>query len=79
VVASRVGGLPEVIEDGVEGFLVPAGDPLHLARRLVELLADPELRRRMGAAARERTAAFTWRAVGDRTLTLYRDTVAGRR
>jgi 1,4-alpha-glucan branching enzyme len=71
VVASRVGGLAEVIEDGVGGRLVPAGDHLELARCLVALLGDPDLLRRMGEAARAHTARFTWEAAADRTLALY--------
>ncbi|MEI6536172.1 MAG: glycosyltransferase family 4 protein [Verrucomicrobiaceae bacterium] len=54
VVATRRGGLPEIIEDSVTGFLVEAGDPVALAARLDELLADDALRRRMGIAARQR-------------------------
>jgi glycosyltransferase involved in cell wall biosynthesis len=54
VVASAVGGIPEVIRDGYEGFLVPAGDPVGLADRLYRLLADPALRDRMSRNARAR-------------------------
>jgi glycosyltransferase involved in cell wall biosynthesis len=54
VVATRVGGVPDVIRDGVDGFLVEAGDTETLADRLAELAHDPELRARMGAAGRER-------------------------
>lgn len=54
VVATRRGGLPEIIDDLKTGFLVEAGDPQGLAARLDALLADDELRRRMGTAARQR-------------------------
>jgi glycosyltransferase involved in cell wall biosynthesis len=54
VVATRVGGVPEIVRDGVEGFLVPPGEPAALAEKLVALLRDPELRARMGAAGRDR-------------------------
>jgi len=54
VVASRLSGIPEAIEDGAEGLLVPPGDSEALAAALATLAADPELRRRLGAAARER-------------------------
>lgn len=53
-VCTAVGGLPELVEHGVTGYLVPARDPGQLARRLVELLRDAGLRARMGAAARRR-------------------------
>ena len=54
VVASRLSGIPEAIADGAEGLLVPPGDAAALADALAALAADPELRRRLGAAARER-------------------------
>jgi glycosyltransferase involved in cell wall biosynthesis len=56
VVASDVGGVRELVADGTTGLLVPAGDPDALAAALKRLLADPELRRRLGAAGRERAA-----------------------
>jgi glycosyltransferase involved in cell wall biosynthesis len=54
VVATRVGGVPDVVTDGVDGFLVEHGDVEALAERLARLAADPELRRAMGEAGRER-------------------------
>jgi glycosyltransferase involved in cell wall biosynthesis len=54
VVATRVGGVPDVVDDGVDGFLVELGDLDSLAAALARLAADPELRRRMGDAGRER-------------------------
>jgi glycosyltransferase involved in cell wall biosynthesis len=50
VVATRVGGIPEVITDGVDGLLVPPADAARLAEALSRLLADPDLRARLGAA-----------------------------
>ena len=55
VVATRVGGLAEVVEDGVSGRLVAPGDPAGLAAAVLEVLRD---RDRMGAAARERARRF---------------------
>ena len=52
VVATKVGGVPELVEDGVTGFLVPPRDPDALAEALQKLLTDPKLRRRMGQAGR---------------------------
>ena len=54
VVASEVGGLPEIVSDGETGFLVPPARPEPLAARLREVLADDELAGRLGAAGRER-------------------------
>jgi glycosyltransferase involved in cell wall biosynthesis len=56
VVATRVGGLPEVVDDGVTGLLVPPGDPAALAAALERLLADPGLARGLGEAGRRRAA-----------------------
>lgn len=53
-VATRVGGIPELIEHGVNGLLVPPRDPESLAKAMASLLADPVCAREMGAAARAR-------------------------
>jgi glycosyltransferase involved in cell wall biosynthesis len=53
VVATAVGGLPEVVSDGRNGFLAPSEDVQGLARRVVQLLEDPPLRRRLGQQGRE--------------------------
>lgn len=54
VIASAVGGIPEIIRDGVDGFLVPPDDPEALAEKIKLLLADPALREQMGKNARQR-------------------------
>jgi glycosyltransferase involved in cell wall biosynthesis len=54
VVATRVGGVPEIVTDGVTGFLVPPGNPEALAEALINTLEDQSAARAMGAAARER-------------------------
>jgi glycosyltransferase involved in cell wall biosynthesis len=53
VVATRVGGVPELIEDGETGFLIEPGDLENLVKVLVELIEHPDLRASMGAAARQ--------------------------
>ncbi|MGH2933917.1 MAG: glycosyltransferase family 4 protein [Gaiellaceae bacterium] len=53
-VATRVGGIPDVVRDGVDGFLVDYADPVGLADRLAELATDPQRRAEMGAAGRAR-------------------------
>ncbi|MBI4484274.1 MAG: glycosyltransferase family 4 protein [Acidobacteria bacterium] len=53
VVATRVGGIPDLVTEGVTGFLVPPGDPGALAEKVIRLLSDPVLRERMGRAGRE--------------------------
>jgi len=57
VVATNVGGTPELVVEGETGYLVPPADPGAMAERLSRLLDDAGLRRRMGAAARARVAA----------------------
>ena len=65
VVATDAGGLPEVVDNGVTGFVVPKGDAGALAHAMDTLLDDPTLRRQMGKAGRERALArFDW----DRTV-----------
>jgi len=54
VVATRVGGVPDLVEDGVTGLLVPPDDPPALAEAMVTLLADPDRRQAMGDAGRKR-------------------------
>lgn len=64
VVASKVGGIPEVVTDGVEGSLVPVQDSEALARTLASYVRDPALCRQRGEAARARVeAAFSMRAM----------------
>jgi len=58
VVASRTGGLPEVVADGETGIIVPPGDPVALTGALRELLGSPEKARRMGEAGRRRAEAL---------------------
>ena len=57
VIATRVGGIPELISDGVSGYLVDRGDTATMSKRVLELLEDPKLRARSGAAGRETVAA----------------------
>jgi glycosyltransferase involved in cell wall biosynthesis len=72
VVASRVGGIPEVIRDGVDGVLVPPGDAPALVAAIRRLLADPEGARAMGARARARVCdRYTVSACVDGLLETY--------
>ena len=78
LIASDAGALPEVVgRDGEAGLLVPAGDPGALAVALEKVLADADLRRRLGAAGRARvTERFSWRAIGAQTADVYRRRIA---
>ena len=57
VIATQVGGVSELVEDGISGFVVPAGDAETLAERIGRLADDPALRARMGAAGRAKVRA----------------------
>jgi glycosyltransferase involved in cell wall biosynthesis len=72
VIASDVGGVREAVAHGETGFLVPRGDVEALRRRLSELLAAPELRRRLGAAGRRSfETTFTFERMIDKTAAVY--------
>lgn len=73
VVASRVGGLPEIVADGETGRLVPPGDPAALADAVAGLAMDQDLRRRLGEAGRARAAAFSPEAMVGAYDRLYRN------
>jgi glycosyltransferase involved in cell wall biosynthesis len=79
VVASAVGGLLDLVVDGETGLLVPPRDVAALRAAIERLLGDPDLRRRLGAAARERIRErFSWDAVTGATVDLYERAVADR-
>jgi glycosyltransferase involved in cell wall biosynthesis len=79
VIASAVGGLPEIVDDGRTGALVPTADAAALAAAIGELAADPERSARLGAAARERALReFSLARCADRTVELYRAVLARR-
>ncbi len=72
VIASRVGGVPEIVQDGVTGLLVPGEDAAALAQALESLLADPDRARALGEAGRARVVAeFTWPRIADQYFEIY--------
>jgi glycosyltransferase involved in cell wall biosynthesis len=73
VIASRVGGIPDVLPDGVAGMLVPPGDVEQLANALTRLLRDPDLRARMGQAGHHHvTGELTAAVMIQEILSVYR-------
>ncbi len=73
IVANAVGGVPEILEQSVTGLMVPAHNPESMAQALQRILADPELRSRLGAAARARALSeYTPRAYTRRLVDFYR-------
>jgi phosphatidyl-myo-inositol dimannoside synthase len=80
VVASDAGGLPEVVEHGVTGLIVPRGDANALAEAIGALLADPARRARMGRAGRERALRlFDWDRSAEQFEQIYASIGAGAR
>jgi glycosyltransferase involved in cell wall biosynthesis len=80
VVATAVGGVPDVLDDGVQGLLVPRRDPEALARAIAELLSDPQRATAMGAHGRERRRTeFTLGVMIRRIEDLYRELVEEKR
>jgi D-inositol-3-phosphate glycosyltransferase len=71
VVASAVGGLLDVVKDGVGGRLVEGRDPVRFADALADVLTDPSLRARLGRDGRRHAESFTWSRAADRLLALY--------
>ena len=79
VVATRVGGVPDVVRDGEDGLLAEAGAIDDLSERLTRLARDPALRERMGAAGRERVVnRYGVGRLVDETDSLYRSLLAAR-
>ena len=78
VIATDSGGPAELIEHGVNGLLYPAGDREALASALVTLARNPELRMRLGVAAKARAAEFRPERIGPQLKELYRAVLAAR-
>ena len=78
VVATRVGGIPEIVEDGRTGLLVERLDARALANAILELLSDEDLRRKMGKIGRERVESFSWDNIATNLLRLYGEMVEHR-
>jgi glycosyltransferase involved in cell wall biosynthesis/LmbE family N-acetylglucosaminyl deacetylase len=78
VIGTTAGGMPEVVDEGVTGLLVPPADTAALSAAIEALLADPALRRRMGEAGRVRVAGrFTWDSIAESVSTVYAGIMTG--
>ncbi|HMN27793.1 MAG TPA: glycosyltransferase family 4 protein, partial [Caldilineaceae bacterium] len=73
VIASKTGGVTDLVVDGETGLLVPPGDPTALRQAIERLLADPGLRRCMGQAARRKVTEFQASAVVPRVEQIYKE------
>jgi glycosyltransferase involved in cell wall biosynthesis len=72
IIASRVGGLPEIVRDGENGILIDARNPEQLEQAILRLYDDPELRRALGNRGREFSRDFTADAMAASYLELYK-------
>jgi glycosyltransferase involved in cell wall biosynthesis len=71
IVATRVGGIPEIVMDGNNGLLVPSRSPVELAKAIVKLASDPLLRDKMGAQGKERARNFSIQKTIENTEAVY--------
>jgi D-inositol-3-phosphate glycosyltransferase len=78
VVASQVGGLAFLVQNGQTGFVVPDGDPLALAEKLTRIITQPELRERLGQQAAAYARSYDWEIIADQMLDLYQDALSAR-
>ena len=78
VIASRTGGVGEIVADGETGLLTPGEDAMSLAGALRRLAGDKTLRERLGAAGRERVRQFTWESVAASYRRIYDAAITGR-
>ncbi len=73
VIATNVGGLPEAVEDGKSGFLVPAASPDELAQAIMKFIEDPGLTQRMGTYAKNLSnTRFSWATIAQKVLSVYK-------
>ena len=79
VVASAVGGLQSLVDDGVTGRLVGRRDPMAFAHAVLEILSDPQVRSSMSAASVDKARRYTWSAAAARLRALYDDIAGGDR
>jgi glycosyltransferase involved in cell wall biosynthesis len=80
VVATRVGGIPEIITNGAEGLLVEPRNSLQLGKAIINVFSDSSCRRRFGSNARKRVEReFTWEVIAKKTLEFYTNLLNDRR
>jgi D-inositol-3-phosphate glycosyltransferase len=71
-----VGGLRQLVLDGISGYTIPGRDPGAYVEALTRIIDDPGLGRRMGKAGRTVAQAYSWKVTTDRLLDVYADTDA---
>jgi D-inositol-3-phosphate glycosyltransferase len=75
VVASQVGGLAFLVQDGETGYTVPTGEPEALAVRLAELIENPELRQKLGDQAGRFARDYSWDIIAGKIIKLYHEVI----
>ena len=75
VVASQVGGLAFLVQDGLNGYVVPGGDPDALSERLAQLISSPGLRKQLGQQAAAYALDYSWENITSRIIDLYQETL----
>ena len=77
IIVTRIGGMPEIIHEAIDGYIVPTRDFEELAARTIDLLEDERLRRRLGATGRETARVhYTKEMMADRNLEIYRQVLS---
>jgi glycosyltransferase involved in cell wall biosynthesis len=79
VVATRVGGIPHLVDDGETGFIVDVGDVCALTDRILTILEDPELQSHMGRLAKERAKRFRTSVVAAKVRDVYVEAISAYR
>ena len=75
VIASQVGGLAFLVQDGVTGYFVPNNNPIALGEKITELLCDVKLRERMGKNAVQLAYSYRWEKISQMMIDLYKNTI----
>ena len=78
VIGTRAGGIPEMVDDGETGYLVPPQKPEALANRIIDLAENPQLQERFGQAGRQKVRQFSMEKTASRNIELYRRLVSTR-
>ena len=73
VVASQVGGLAYLVQDGITGYTVPVDEPDELARKLTSILEDPALHQRLGTQAIKVAQDYAWEKIAQKLLVVYEE------
>jgi glycosyltransferase involved in cell wall biosynthesis len=71
IISTRVGGISEIVENDVNGFLIEAGNPVQLSEKLINLMKDSDKRKEMSVANKRKAGNYTWDKIAAKTFELY--------